>query len=138
MHTMSSDYITGVAVLDEQHEQLFRLLQQSETLLKNENMLYKYEDLQKILKGLRDYTLSHFATEEAYMADAAYPQLEAHHQLHLCFIEKLNQMESAVANISLRTQDHILSELGEYLTQWMLQHILEIDKKMIHEIEAAK
>lgn len=138
MHPTDTDYITGVSILDQQHEQLFQLIQQARTLLKDENMLYKYDDLQKILKGLRQYTLSHFVTEETYMSDAAYSQLEAHRQLHQSFIEKLNQLDAAVSTISLGTQDHILLELGDYLTDWMFQHILEIDKKMIQEIEAAK
>ena len=97
MQPTRSDYITGVVVLDDQHEQLFQLVHQAKTLFKDENMLYKFDELQKILKGLRAYTLSHFSTEEAYMEEASYSQLEAHRQLHQSFIEKLNQVDEAVA-----------------------------------------
>lgn len=138
MYPMSSEYITGITVLDEQHTQLFQLAEQAKALLKDENMLYKCDDLQKILKGLRDYTLSHFVTEEAYMADASYAKLDSHRQLHQQFIQKLNELDEAVASISLGNQDTILFELADYLTKWLLQHILNTDKQMINEIEAAK
>ena len=138
MYPMSDEYITGITVLDEQHAQLFQLSEQARTLLKDENMLYKYEDLQKILKGLRDYTLSHFVTEESYMADASYSKLDSHRQLHQRFIEKLDEVDAAVAAISLGNQDTILFELGSYLSDWLLQHILITDKQMIDEIEAAR
>lgn len=138
MTPMSSEYITGITILDEQHEQLFQLTQQAKALLKNENMLYKYDELQKILKGLRDYTLSHFVTEEDYMEKAGYAKLDAHRQLHLRFIDKLNQFEEEVTRISLGTQDTILAELWDYLADWLMQHISNIDIEMISEIEAAR
>ena len=52
MDTISSEYLTGIAVLDEQHKQLFRLTDQAQTLLKDQNMLYKFDELEDILKGI--------------------------------------------------------------------------------------
>lgn len=138
MPLTNSEYITGITVLDEQHAQLFHLAAQAKALLKDENMLYKCDDLQKILKGLRDYTLSHFVTEEAYMENASYTGIHSHRQLHQCFIQKMNELDTAADSISLGNQDTILLELVDYLTDWLLQHISNTDKQMVREIEAAK
>ena len=138
MDTISSEYLTGIAVLDEQHKQLFRLTDQAQTLLKDQNMLYKFDELKDILKGIREYTLSHFAEEETYMKSAAYPKLEEHLALHRQFMEDLTHIDEEAARVSLGTQDSILAELMNYLTEWLQRHIMLIDKAMVEEIEAAK
>lgn len=138
MPLTSSEYITGITILDEQHAQLFHLADQAKALLKDENMLYKHDDLQKILKGLHDYTLSHFVTEESYMENASYAEIDAHKQFHQCFIQKMNELDTAAASLSLGNQDCVLLELVDYLTDWLRQHILNTDQQMVREIEAAK
>lgn len=134
---MSAQYITGVTLLDEQHEQLYSLTDQARNLLKDENMLYKFDELKEILDGLRTYTLSHFATEEDFMKQASYKQLEDHLKLHRSFIERLNQADEEVSRISLGNQDSILIELLDYLNEWLLQHIQNVDVEMVKAIEAA-
>lgn len=138
MYTISSEYLTGIAVLDEQHKQLFILTNQAQTLLKDQNMLYKFDELKDILKGIREYTLSHFTEEETYMENAAYPKLEEHLALHRKFMEDLTRIDEEAARVSLGTQDSILAELMDYLTEWLQRHIMLIDKAMVEEIEAAK
>ena len=138
MSTMDPEYITGVAVLDEQHKQLFLLTSQAQTLLKDKNMLYKFDELKGILEGLRAYTLSHFVDEEAYMANAGYSKLGEHLELHQSFLENLTHIDEEASRVSLGTQDSILRELLNYLTKWLHQHILHVDKEMVKEIEAAK
>lgn len=138
MNPISSEYKTGIPLLDEQHGQLFRLTDQAQTLLKDENMLYKFDNLRDILKGIRAYTLSHFADEEAFMIKASYARLSEHQALHQKFLDNLTRIDEEAASISLGTQDSILIELLDYLTEWLQQHILLIDKEMVKEIEAAK
>lgn len=135
MHSTYSEYMIGVAFLDEQHTQLLNLTEQAKSLLKNENMLYKFDDLQTILKGLHEYTLSHFAAEEAYMQNANYAKLEEHKALHQEFIQKLSRIHENILRISLGTQDTILSELLDYLETWLQQHILLVDKEMVQQVE---
>ncbi len=138
MYSINVEYLTGVTVLDEQHSQLFRLTDQAQTLLKDQNMLYKFDDLEKILSEIRSYTLSHFDEEEKFMTDSSYTKFEEHRKLHQKFMDDLTRIDEEAAHISLGTQDSILSELLECLTQWLQQHILVIDKQMISEVGAAR
>ncbi|MBO5094632.1 MAG: hemerythrin family protein [Lachnospiraceae bacterium] len=137
VYPMSDQYITGVPLLDEQHGQLYSLTDQARNLLKDENMLYKFDELKEILNGLRTYTLSHFSAEEDFMKKASYNQLEEHLKLHRSFIERLNQADEEVSRISLGNQDSILIELLDYLNEWLLQHIQNVDVEMVKAIEAA-
>ena len=136
-YPMSDEYITGVPLLDEQHGQLYSLTDQARKLLKDENMLYKFDELKEILQGLRSYTLSHFTDEENFMAKASYEQLEEHQRLHQSFIDRLDQADEEVSRISLGTQDSILLELLDYLNEWLLQHIQNVDIEMVKKIKAA-
>lgn len=135
-HTIA-DLETGVALLDEQHKQLFNLSEQAHTLLKDENTLYKFDDLKIILKGLREYSFEHFREEEAYMDAFSYSQADTHKKLHLGFVEKLDEMYAEVERISLGNQDSILLELWDYLAKWLENHILTVDKEMVREGKAS-
>ncbi len=137
MYPMNSEYSTGIAILDEQHSQLFKLTDEARTLLKDENMLYKFDDLKNIMKGIREYTLSHFTTEEGFMQEHGYARMTEHLALHQTFIGNLSHIDEEISRISLGTQDTILLKLLDYLTEWLQNHILMIDKEMVKEIEAA-
>ncbi len=138
MSTMGPEYNTGNAVLDEQHQQLFLLTSQAQTLLKDQNMLYKFDELTKLLEGIRSYTMSHFVDEESFMRNAGYVKLDEHLTLHQKFLDDLTRIDEEASRVSLGTQDSILKELLDYLTEWLHRHILLIDKEMVKEINAAE
>ncbi len=138
MSTMGPEYNTGNAVLDEQHQQLFLLTSQAQTLLKDQNMLYKFDELTKLLEGIRSYTMSHFVDEESFMRNAGYVKLDEHLALHQKFLDDLTRIDEEASRVSLGTQDSILKELLDYLTEWLHRHILLIDKEMVKEINAAE
>ncbi len=138
MSTMGPEYNTGNAVLDEQHQQLFLLTSQAQTLLKDQNMLYKFDELTKLLEGIRSYTMSHFVDEESFMRNARYVKLDEHLALHQKFLDDLTRIDEEASRVSLGTQDSILKELLDYLTEWLHRHILLIDKEMVKEINAAE
>ncbi len=140
MSTMGPEYNIYNAVLDEQHQQLFLLTSQAQTLLKDQNMLYKFDELTK-LPG-RDpllYHASHFVDEESFMRNAVYVKLDEHLALHQKFLDDLTRIdEEALPRFSGYSVDSILKELLDYLTEWLHRHILLIDKEMVKEINAAE
>lgn len=127
---MNPDYLIGIELMDEQHQVLFELMEKAQTLLKDENILYKYDDLIKILNGLKDYTMKHFSEEIELMESINYPRLELHKLAHNSFVEKLNNFEIDADKISLGTQDQMILELMDYLLDWLKVHILDCDRKV--------
>ena len=52
MYKMNPDYLIGIELMDEQHQVLFELMENAQRLLKDENILYKYDDLTKIFYNI--------------------------------------------------------------------------------------
>lgn len=135
MYKMNPDYFIGIELLDTQHQYLFNLMEKAQNLLKDENILYKYDELIEILHGLKDYTQKHFVEEVALMESLEYPRLQLHKTAHQGFIDKLNSFEIDAEKISLGTQDQMIYDLMEYLKEWLQVHILDCDKKIVRFIQ---
>jgi len=115
-------YSVGDFDLDHQHQQLFKMV----------NALYAAMQqgqgrtvLEPLLLDLVHYTEKHFQDEERAMAQAAYPELTTHHEVH----EKLT---SQVAEIAARFQSGeagMTLEVMKFLEDWLKRHILGMDKK---------
>ena len=130
MYKMNPEYAIGIHELDEQHQHLFALIEQAQTLLKDEHILYKYDELIKILQGMKDYADRHFHAEEALMESLNYPRYKLHLEAHEDFCKKLDSFHLDMEGISLGTQDKVLMELFDYLNHWLQVHILDCDRKI--------
>ncbi len=130
MYKMKPEYAIGIPRLDEQHQTLFSLIEDAQTLLRDENILYKYDKLIKILDGMKDYADKHFAEEVSLMESINYPRLQLHKAAHDGFCQKVNSFSLDMDTISLGTQDDMLLELLDYLNGWLQTHILDCDKKI--------
>ncbi|MFI3213874.1 MAG: hemerythrin domain-containing protein [Eubacteriales bacterium] len=138
MYKMNPNYLLGIEFLDIQHQKLFELMEKVQILLKDQNMLYKYEEIHTILHGLVDYSNIHFKQEVAYMESIDYPRLELHIEAHKGFQDKLSDIIVKYTNISLITQDEIIMDLMEYLTVWLQNHILDCDRKIANFINTGE
>ncbi|MGA1263205.1 MAG: hemerythrin domain-containing protein [Prochlorothrix sp.] len=69
----SQDYWTGHADIDRQHQTLFALINTlHEAMMEGQGDQVVYQTLQE----LANYTIDHFATEEALMLAQAYPDYD--------------------------------------------------------------
>lgn len=126
MYQFTEDCLTGIEQIDKEHEKLFELINQTVKLLNNELLDDKYHQVSGVLEELRNYTDTHFANEEAYMAAINDPELERQKKQHMAFREKINML--GFANIDeLKGQQQALDDLLKYLVRWLYQHILSSD-----------
>ena len=130
MYKMNPEYLIGIDLMDEQHQVLFELMEKAQKLLKDEYILYKYDDLINILNGLKEYTHKHFTEEIEFMESVNYPDIEAHKLAHKAFVDKINAFGIDFDKISLGTQDKMIDELLNYLIQWLQEHILDCDRRV--------
>jgi hemerythrin len=81
-----STYSVKVKRFDADHQQLFKILNEL-----HDGMIAGrgQEVLQTVLNELLQYTEKHFASEEAVMKAAGYPQLQAHIDEHRNFTDKV-------------------------------------------------
>ena len=69
------EYSVGVALIDEQHRNLFRMINE---LIDVINAVPTTERIAPILKGLIEYKQKHFATEEGYFHQFNFEGAEEH------------------------------------------------------------
>jgi len=121
----SEKYLTGIPLIDGEHETLFEIIGRANDLVKAELLHDKYDEIVGILNELREYTKEHFQDEEEYMENIRYPGLEAQKRAHRIFVSKLEELD--LEQIDDNQQEY-LEELMEFLFGWLSNHILKSDK----------
>jgi hemerythrin len=122
---MKPEYYTGLTTIDEQHTELFRIADEAYVVLKDEFISDKFDNIVEIIGRLKEYAIKHFADEEAYMQSIRYKKFLSHKIEHDDFIEKLEALDFDQMD---RNQKGTLLDLLEFLSDWLVHHILEKDK----------
>ncbi|MDF2803890.1 MAG: hemerythrin-like metal-binding protein [Anaerocolumna sp.] len=125
MYEMKPEYYTGLTTIDEQHTELFRIADEAYVVLKDEFISDKFDNIVEIIGRLKEYAIKHFADEEAYMQSIRYKKFLSHKIEHDDFIEKLEALDFDQMD---RNQKGTLLDLLEFLSDWLVHHILEKDK----------
>ena len=129
MYEMKPEYLTNIPLIDEEHQQLFDYANQVYDLLHQEFIADKYDNIADVLGKLRDYTKKHFAEEEAYMESIQYKRLFSQKIQHNAFIQKLEEWDLESIDGS-DNQDETIQEMLNFLTDWLIHHILELDTQI--------
>jgi CheY-specific phosphatase CheX len=77
---------------------------------------------------LKDYTVTHFAAEEAYQKSIGYPDFDAHKELHVKFIQTVLYHEK-----KMLASDFAANEVKSFagiLTAWLLYHVADADQQI--------
>ncbi len=116
----SNDYAVGVAEIDSQHRELFRLLDELNEATKGNG-----EDVKACLLQLIDLWRLHCRLEEGYMQKYRCSGLLAHRFAHEGFEKKLSE------RLAKMEQGESIAELESLpmLHAWLRGHILGTDKK---------
>lgn len=120
-------YLIGVDIIDQEHKQLFHIAGRLNELVRSWSESPKYNEVVRILGELRSYTENHFEDEEAYMLSINYKGYEAQKRAHEAFIARLEEID--LAKIAHNPKDY-LESLVEFLLGWLINHILQADKKI--------
>ncbi len=126
MSEMKPEYFTGITLIDEEHKQLFAYANEAYDLLQEEFIPDKYDRIVAILQELRNYTKKHFSDEEAYMESIQYKRIFTQKIQHQEFIDKLDNIDIDSIEAG-ENQDEAIIDILEFLTNWLIHHILELD-----------
>ena len=127
-YVFSDEYLTGIGLIDDEHRQLFALVNDVHKLVHDEFIFDKYDEIMRILTELRNYTEMHFHDEEAYMEQINYSDLDAQRRAHNAFIEKLVDINFEELENMDDNQQEYLQDILEFLAKWLVNHILKMDK----------
>jgi hemerythrin len=128
MFEMKDEYYLGVKEMDLEHKRLFEIAEEAYQLSKDEFVPDKFDYIVKILGDLKEYTIFHFDSEEKYMQSITHKMFFSHKLEHQEFIEKLNNLDWKEIE---KDQDRAISEILEFLNNWLVNHILYTDKKYV-------
>lgn len=123
----SEEYLIGIDLIDREHRQLFALVERANRLVKEWTVEDGYDEIMEIFKELKDYTEFHFTDEESYMRSIKYEGYEAQKRAHEAFISRLEEFD--FEKIEGNPREHLTS-LIEFLLGWLINHILQADKKI--------
>ena len=127
MYEFKDEFITGVESVDAEHRRLFEIADEAYMLSKEEFLVDKYDQVRQILGELKAYALEHFEHEEAYMDSINYKYKFIQKVQHDQFREKINDWDLDHLD---ENSDELLEEILSYLTNWLVNHILENDKQI--------
>jgi hemerythrin-like metal-binding protein len=128
--TWSSQYSVGIATIDSEHQKLIGLINDLHAAMREGR---GKAAMGRILDGVAAYTVSHFANEEKLMRLHLYPGYERHKAEHDKLVKQVKSLQaefhSGNATISL--------EVMAFLQDWLVNHIVGVDKRYTAHFQAA-
>ena len=132
MFEMKPEYYIGIDMIDQEHKQLFDYASEAYELLQEEFTPDKYDKFDAILEKLRHYTVIHFSDEAAYMESIQYKKIFTQKIQHQEFINKLDEFIDQHEKDE-ENQDEQIMDILNYLTDWLINHILHVDGQIPKE-----
>jgi hemerythrin len=118
-------YESGVKEVDEQHQKLFKMVNDFEELVLAKKAEQRFEDA---LKFLGNYVTVHFSCEESCMAQMKCSAAAQNKKAHAEF---LNVFQSFVGRFkSEGYSDALANELLRTVQKWLIQHICGVDVRL--------
>jgi len=120
-------FVTGQAVVDEQHHELVNIMNRFGDLLTQPGGTPQ-DELDRVFKELADYSQFHFSEEEAMMRASGLDDRHVKHhcEAHAKFLEDVTQMHAATEHANHESASNLLT----FLTNWLAYHILGTDQHM--------
>lgn len=125
MYEFKEEFLTGIEQIDTEHRNLFEIADRLYTLKHEEFIPDKYDNIREILSELKDYTMTHFEHEEAYMASIGYKRMFTQKSQHDALRELINDWDLDAID---ENQDEAIDEILKTITDWLVNHILNEDK----------
>ena len=127
MYEIKEEFLTGIEMIDREHKRLFEIAENLYQLKCREYVTDKYDHIREILTELRDYTMTHFEHEEAYMKSISYKRMFSQLSQHDALRETICGWDLDAID---ENQDEAIGDMLNLITEWLVNHILNEDKKI--------
>ena len=124
----------GDPVIDEDHRHLVDLINNFETAVSG---AINHKRIARVLLGLVEYTGEHFAREEDLQLKLRYPFHDSHRRAHRDVLKKLSDIVAVYTKTpDGPVRDRMVTDLGTFLKEWLVDHIIQSDLRMKPYIQA--
>ena len=127
MYEFKKEFLTGIEMIDREHKRLFEIAENLYQLKCREYVTDKYDHIREILTELRDYTMTHFEHEEAYMKSISYKRMFSQLSQHDALRETICGWDLDAID---EDQDEAIGDMLNLITDWLVNHSLNEDKRI--------
>lgn len=120
----SDELSLGVLEIDAQHKELLRI---ANGLLQAISLGRPERTITNVIRKLREYTVFHFNSEEAFMDRIGYNKKAEHFAKHSVLKKKVKEFQRTIYEGNVVDADKLMS----FLKVWLLKHILESDRELV-------
>ncbi|RJX67400.1 GGDEF domain-containing protein [Vibrio sinensis] len=129
----NKNFETGIQTIDDQHKNLFLLVNKLANSLVHENHI----EVAEVFDELADYAQYHFSEEERIWGEYFQQDgwMQTHAQVHDSFIPDISKIKERA---STSNWQETIENILQFLIRWLALHILDDDKKMclaLHELK---
>lgn len=125
----TEEFETGIDIIDEQHKRIFEYLNEINEAIAQESA----PEIERVIKAVIDYTISHNTFEESLMEKAGYPLLQAHHRVHERFKERAYSYGKRFTDGEdpIELAREVRTDIG----LWLMNHIKLDDKHYVADVK---
>ena len=131
--TWGEEFSVKIQEIDDQHKVIVDMINELGASISGND---SPEVIGRTIERLAEYTKVHFAIEEALLRLFRYPDYVQHKQIHQKLLERVLAFQKQFA----KGNTQIGPELMYFLKDWLLSHIVKVDKNysshlLTHKIE---
>ena len=135
MSLWNSAYETGNELVDNDHKEIFELVEQVLT----SSFKSRKDKVKTAIEFLANYVVRHFANEEQLMDESGYPRTDEHKKEHSDFLEVATQLYEKFLNneFSLGEYEneddddlHFSLEINKTVVGWLTKHVMGSDRSL--------
>jgi hemerythrin-like metal-binding protein len=127
------ELLTGIAMIDAQHQEYFRRVNQALDCAGDEHEPQSLRFM-KELQFVQQYALDHFDAEQGVMTFNEYPGYDGHLAQHQVFAARLDALAEALDKEGFRPDE--MARLHALLVDWFVKHIRTEDRRLADYIRA--
>ena len=129
--TWNEKYETGIDSIDNDHRKLVKMIDDLFVAMSKGEAA---EVISETIKGLANYTLTHFTREEMMMKSIGYADYELHLASHKAFITKIDEFKQ---RLNAGNQSFSVEVVG-FLRDWLINHIQDTDMQYVDDFKKSR
>ena len=123
--TWKDSFAIGVPQIDRQHRELCDHVDKLfDACTKGKGA----DEVSKILTFLADYTVRHFADEEAYQLRIKYPKYQQHKAKHTDFLSQVTKLKKEATDKGVNIS--MVIKINQIISDWLVEHIKNTDSDL--------
>jgi hemerythrin len=123
--TWKDSFAIGIPQIDKQHKEL---CDQIDKLFDACSKGKGADEVLKVLNFLADYTVRHFADEEAFQLKLKYPNYQQHKAKHTDFVKQVTKLKKEATDQGVNIA--MVIKINQTISDWLIAHIKGTDSDL--------